>query len=73
MPANDNINQIKRLIEHLRRLAEDPNLVPTEIEEETNQENQTMATGRERSQVMKEYTPPIIGTVVLCIQLGEAA
>ena len=32
-PANNNINQIKMLREHLRRLAEDHNLVPMEIEE----------------------------------------
>ena len=30
--ANNNINQIKKLREHLRRLAEDNNIVPTEIE-----------------------------------------
>ena len=72
-PVNDNINQITRLREHLRRLAEDHNLVPTEIEEETNQENQTMAAGGGKKLVMKEYARPIIGIAVSCIQLGEAA
>ena len=36
VPANDNINQIRRLREHLRRLAEVSKLIPIEIEEETN-------------------------------------
>ena len=38
MPANDNINQIKRLREYLRRLAEDHNLVPIVIEEGTTKQ-----------------------------------
>ena len=62
--ANDNINQIKRLREHLRRLVENNNIVPTEVWEETNQINQAIAAGGERRQVMKEYARPIIGTVV---------
>ena len=32
-PADDNINQIRRLRKHLRRVAEENNLVPIEIEE----------------------------------------
>ena len=47
-PTNDNINQIRRLRKHLRRLAEDNNLVPMEVEEETNQVNEAVAVGRER-------------------------
>ena len=43
--ANDNINQIKRLREHLRRLDEENNLVPIEIKEGTDQIDQVMATG----------------------------
>ena len=70
--ANDNINQIRRLREHLRRLAEDHNLVPTEIEDGTDQLNQTIAAGGERQLVMKEYARPIIGTNVSYIQLGDA-
>ena len=72
-PANDNINQIMRLREHLKRLEEDHNLVPTKIEDETNQENQIIAVGGERQLVIKEYAQPIIGTTVSCIQLDEAA
>ena len=48
MLANDNINQIRRLKGHFKRLAEDHNLVPTKIEEKTDQLNQTMATCGER-------------------------
>ena len=46
-PVNDNINQIRRPREHLRRLAEDHNLVPTKVKEGTNQANQTMVAGGE--------------------------
>ena len=46
--GNDNINQIRRLREHLRWLAEDHILVPIEIKKETNQENQTMIADGER-------------------------
>ena len=70
-PAKDNINKISRLSEHLRRLAEENNLVPIEIKEETSQTNQAMAAGGERQWIMKEYARPIIGTTVSCIQLGE--
>ena len=63
-PKNDNINQIRRIRERLRRLAEDHNLVPMEIKEEINQ---TMAVGGEGQLVMKEYARPIIGTVLSCI------
>ena len=73
MPANDNINQIRRLGERVRGLAEDHNLIPTVIEKEKIQENQIMAVSRERQLVMKEYARPIIGMVVSCIQLSEAA
>ena len=73
MPTNDNINKIRRLREYLRRLVKDHNLVPIEVEEGTNQANQTMAVGGERQLVMKEYARPIISTVVSCIQLGEVA
>ena len=48
MPANENIHQIRRLRERLRRLSKNHNLVPTEVEEGTNQANQTMAAGGER-------------------------
>ena len=34
--SNDNIHQSRRLREYLKRLVEDNNLVPTEVEEETN-------------------------------------
>ena len=57
----------------MRRLAEDHNLVPTKIEEETAQLNQAMAAGGERQLVMKEYARPIISTIMSCIQLGEVA
>ena len=57
----------------MRTMVGNHNLVPTEIEEETNQENQTVVAGRERQLVMKEYARPIISTVVSCIQLGEAS
>ena len=73
MPGNNNINQIRRLREHLKRLAEEHNIVPTVIEEGNNQANQPMAASGERQLVMKEYARPIINTVVSCIQLGEAA
>ena len=43
-PANDNINQIKRLRERERTLPEANNVIPTEIKEETNK---TMTTGGE--------------------------
>ena len=69
-PANDNIDQIRRLRERVRRLAEANNLIPTEIDEETNQ---TMAASGERQVVIKEYARPIIGTVVSYIQLCDAA
>ena len=65
--ANDNINQIRRLREHLRRVAEENNLNPTEIEEQTDQINQVMAVARGRQLVMKEYAWPIIRTAVSCI------
>ena len=48
MPTNDNINQIRRLREHLRRLFEEHNLIPMETEEGTNQTNQTMAADGEK-------------------------
>ena len=54
-PANENINQIKKIRERLRSMSEENNLFPTKLEEGTNQLNQTMATGRERQLVMKEY------------------
>ena len=41
-PVNDNIHQIKRLRERLRRLAKDHNLIPTKVEKGTNQANQSM-------------------------------
>ena len=69
-PANDNINQIRTLEEHIRRLAEVNYLIPTKTEEETNQ---TMAVGGERHMVMKEYARPIIGTAISYIQLSEVA
>ena len=69
MPTNKSINQIKRIRERLRRLAEENNLIPTGIEEVTDQ---VMAAGGERQLVMKEYACPIIGTTVSCIQLGDA-
>ena len=69
-PANNNINQIRRLRERVRRLAEANNLIPIEIEEEMNQ---TMAVGGDQQVVMKEYARPIINIVVSCIQLGDAA
>ena len=47
-PVNNNINQIRRLREQLRKLAKDHNLVPMEVEEETNQINQAMVVGGER-------------------------
>ena len=72
-PTNDNINQIKRLRKRLRIVAEDNNLVPTEVEEETNQEHHPMAASGDRQLEMKEYARPITGTIVLCIQLGDAA
>ena len=64
IPANDNINQIRRLKERVRGLAEANNLISTEIEEEINQ---PMAAGGERQLVMKEYARPIIDTFVSCI------
>ena len=36
-PTNDKINQIRRLREHLRRLAEEHNIVPMVIEKGNNQ------------------------------------
>ena len=48
MLAIENINQIRRIRENLRRLAEDNNLVPTEIEEGTDQTNQAMTACGER-------------------------
>ena len=44
-PTNDNINQIRRLREHLGRLAKEQNIVPTVFEEDNNQENQPTITG----------------------------
>ena len=44
-PADNNINQIRRLREHLRKVAEENNLVPIEIEEGTEQRDQTMTAG----------------------------
>ena len=67
--ANDNINQIRRLREHLRRLAEEHSIIPTVIQEGNNQANQPMATGGEKQLVMKDYARPIIGTILSCIQL----
>ena len=69
----ENINRIRRLKEHLRRLAEDNNIIPREVEEETNQINQVMTVNGERQLVMTKYARPINGTVVSCIQLGEVA
>ena len=43
--ADNNINQIRRLREHLRKVAEENNLVPIEIEEGTEQRDQTMTAG----------------------------
>ena len=62
--VNDNINQIRRLREHLRKVVEENNLVPVEVEEETNLINQAMAADGQRQLEMKEYTWPIIGTTV---------
>ena len=53
-PAIENINQIKRIRENLRRLVEDNNCVPTKIEKVTDQTNQAMTAGGERQLVMKE-------------------
>ena len=53
--ANENINQIKRITERLRRLAEENNLVPMETEEGTDQINQVMAATGERQLVIKKY------------------
>ena len=72
-PANDNIHHIRRLRKHLRKVVEDNNLVPVEVEEETNQEHHPMATSGDKQLVMKEYARPIIGTTVSCIQLRDAA
>ena len=72
-PADDNINQIRRLKEHLRRVAKEGNLIPIETKEGTHQANQVMATSGGRQLVMKEYAQPIISTAMSCIQLGEAA
>ena len=51
----------------MRKVAEENNLVPAEVKEETNLINQVMATDGERQLVMKEYARPIIGTAVSCI------
>ena len=67
------INQIRRIRENLRRLPEDNNLVPMEIEDVTDQTNQAMIASGARQLVMKEYARPIISTAVLCILLGDAA
>ena len=53
--ANENINQIRRITERLRRLAEENNLVPMETEEGTDQINQVMAATGERQLVIKKY------------------
>ena len=69
---NDNINQIRGLREHLRRVGEENNFVPIEIKEGTIQIDQEMVAGGER-QPMMEYLWPIIGTTMSYIQLGEVA
>ena len=70
--VNDNINQIRRLRKSLRKVAENNNLVPMEVEEETNQEHHPMVASGDRQLVMKESARPIICTLVSCIQLGDA-
>ena len=50
--ANDNINQIRRLREHLRRLAEEHNTIPTVIEEDNNRANRSMVASGERQLVI---------------------
>ena len=72
-PTNNNINQISSLRECLRKVAEDNNLVPAKVGEDTNQEHHPMVASGDRQLVMKEYARPIIGTVVSCIQLGDTA
>ena len=48
IPINDNINQFRRLREHLRRVAEENNLVTIEVEEGTIQIDQETVVGGER-------------------------
>ena len=69
-PTNKNIHQIRRLKETMRRLAEENNLVPMEVEEETNQTSQAMAADGERQLVTKEYARPIIDTFLLLHTIG---